>query len=81
MPTFNFSPNELQILVRFFMAMSGQQDPYIKEPMEPLTDQEKLTARQMFTFRYSVFEVSRDRRSNTRRKGNCTKLPACRANV
>ena len=49
MPTFNFSPNELQILVRFFMAMSGQQDPYIKEPMEPLTDQEKLTARQMFT--------------------------------
>jgi hypothetical protein len=49
MPTFNFSPNELQILVRFFMAMSGQQDPYIKEPMKPLTDQEKLTARQMFT--------------------------------
>ena len=49
MPTFNFSPNELQVLVRFFMAMSGQQDPYIKEPLEPLTDQEKLTARQMFT--------------------------------
>jgi len=49
MPTFNFSPNELQALVRFFMAMSGQQDPYIKEPLEPLTDQEKLTARQMFT--------------------------------
>ena len=44
-----FSPNELQVLVRFFMAMSGQQDPYIKEPLEPLTDQEKLTARQMFT--------------------------------
>jgi len=49
MPTFNFSPNELQILVRFFMAMSGQQDPYIKEPMLPLTEQEKITARQMFT--------------------------------
>jgi cytochrome c2 len=49
MPTFNFSPNELQILVRFFMAMSGQQDPYIKEPMKPLTEQEKITARQMFT--------------------------------
>jgi cytochrome c2 len=49
MPTFNFSPNELQILVRFFMAMSGQQDPYIKEPMPPLTEQEKITARQMFT--------------------------------
>ncbi len=49
MPTFNFSPNELQTLVRFFMAMSGQQEPYIKEPLQPLTEQEKLTARQMFT--------------------------------
>lgn len=49
MPTFNFSPNELQVLVRFFMAMSGQQDPYIKEPLLPLTEQERLTARQMFT--------------------------------
>ena len=49
MPTFNFSPNELQVLVRFFMAMSGQQDPYIKEPMEPLTSEERMTARQMFT--------------------------------
>ncbi len=49
MPTFNFSPNELQVLVRFFMAMSGQQDPYIKEPMQPLTAQEVQTAREMFT--------------------------------
>jgi hypothetical protein len=49
MPTFNFSPNELQILVRFFMAMSGQQDPYIKEPMQPLTAQERVLARQLFT--------------------------------
>ena len=49
MPTFNFSPNELQMLVRFFMAMSGQQEPYIKEPLQPLTEQEKLVARQMFT--------------------------------
>src|SRR5260370_36062943 len=49
MPTFNFSPNELQTLVRFFMAMSWQQDPYIKEQLEPLTEQDKLTARQMFT--------------------------------
>ena len=49
MPTFNFSPNELQVLVRFFMAMSGQQDPYIKEPMLPLTAQERLVAREMFT--------------------------------
>ena len=49
MPTFNFSPNELQILVRFFMALSGQQEPYIREPVQPLTEQEKLVARQMFT--------------------------------
>jgi cytochrome c551/c552 len=49
MPTFSFSPNELQLLVRFFMALSGQQEPYIKEKLEPLTEQEKLVARQMFT--------------------------------
>jgi len=49
MPTFSFSPNELQMLLRFFMAMSGQQDPYIKEPLAPLTNQERLVARQMFT--------------------------------
>jgi cytochrome c2 len=49
MPTFSFSPNELQTLVRFFMAMSGQQEPYIKKPLQPLSEQEKLVARQMFT--------------------------------
>jgi cytochrome c2 len=49
MPTFNFSPNELQILVRFFMAMSGQQDPYIKDPIQPLTPQERIAARELFT--------------------------------
>ncbi len=31
------------------MALSGQQEPYIKEPVQPLTEQEKLVARQMFT--------------------------------
>ncbi|MGA9997655.1 MAG: c-type cytochrome [Pyrinomonadaceae bacterium] len=49
MPTFNFSPNELRTLVRFFMAVSAQQDPYIPEPQTPLTDQERLVARQLFT--------------------------------
>ncbi|HEV7396108.1 MAG TPA: c-type cytochrome [Pyrinomonadaceae bacterium] len=49
MPTFNFSPNELQTLVRFFMAMSGQQEPYIREQLAPLTEQEKSVARQIFT--------------------------------
>src|SRR4030095_1489296 len=31
------------------MAMSGQKDQYIKEPLQPLTEQEKLTARTLFT--------------------------------
>src|SRR5436190_10543632 len=48
MPTFNFSPNELRVLVRFFMAVSSQNDPYIKEPMTPLTDAEKSIARNIF---------------------------------
>jgi len=48
MPTFNFSPNELRVLVRFFMAVSSQNDPYIKEPMTPLTESEKSIARNMF---------------------------------
>jgi cbb3-type cytochrome oxidase cytochrome c subunit len=49
MPTFNLSPNELGVLVRFFMAVSAQPEPYIKEGLEPLTDQERLLARQLFT--------------------------------
>jgi hypothetical protein len=49
MPTFNFSPDELQTLVRFFMALSGQDAPYIKDKLQPLTDQERVVARQIFT--------------------------------
>jgi hypothetical protein len=49
MPTFNFSPNELRTLVRFFMAVSAQQEPYIKENLEPLTEQERTVARTIFT--------------------------------
>jgi len=48
MPTFNFSPNELRVLVRFFMAVSSQNEPYIKEPMVPLTEAEKSIARSIF---------------------------------
>lgn len=48
MPTFNFSPNELRTLVRFFLAVSSQQEPYIKEQLEPLTDQERNLAREIF---------------------------------
>jgi cytochrome c551/c552 len=49
MPTFNFSPNELRTLVRFFMAISAQEEPYIKENLEPMSDQEKVLARSLFT--------------------------------
>jgi cytochrome c551/c552 len=48
MPTFNFSPNELRVLVRFFMAVSSQNDPYIKEPLRPMTEGEKSIARNIF---------------------------------
>jgi hypothetical protein len=48
MPTFNFSPNELRVLVRFFMAISSQNEPYIKEPMDPMTENEKQIARDIF---------------------------------
>ncbi len=49
MPTFNFSPNELRTLVRFFLAVSSQQEPFIKEPVNELTEQERNLARQLFT--------------------------------
>ncbi|MDT5122756.1 MAG: hypothetical protein QOC96_2238 [Acidobacteriota bacterium] len=49
MPTFNFSPNELRLLVNFFMAVSSQQDPYIREQLDPLTDEERNLARALFT--------------------------------
>jgi cytochrome c2 len=49
MPTFNFSPNELRTLVRFFLAVSAQQEPYIKQQLEPLTAGERDLARALFT--------------------------------
>jgi len=49
MPTFNFSPNELRTLVRFFLAVSSQQEPYIKPQLEPLTAAERDLARALFT--------------------------------
>ncbi|MBC7911838.1 MAG: cytochrome c, partial [Pyrinomonadaceae bacterium] len=49
MPTFNFSPNELRMLVRFFMAVSSQPEINIKEPVAQLTEEEKILARQLFT--------------------------------
>lgn len=49
MPTFNFSPNELQALVNFFMGASTQPQPYIAERLDPLTPEEQGLARALFT--------------------------------
>jgi len=49
MPTFNFSPNELQALVNFFMAASEQHQPYIPEQLDPVTSEEQNLARALFT--------------------------------
>src|SRR2546423_7205021 len=49
MPTVSFSPNELRTLVRFFLAVSPQQEPYIKQQLEPLSDSERNLARSLFT--------------------------------
>ena len=49
MPTFSFSPHEIQILTRFFMARAAQSAPYIAEQLVPLDEQERTLARALFT--------------------------------
>ena len=49
MPTFNFSPNELQALVNFFMGASSQAQPYIAERLDPLSPDEQGMARALFS--------------------------------
>lgn len=49
MPTFNFSPNELQALVNFFMGASSQPLPHIAERLDLLTADEQGLARALFT--------------------------------
>jgi hypothetical protein len=49
MPTFNFSEQEIQMLVRFFQALSAQEQPYLPPKLVPLTEQERTLARQLFT--------------------------------
>ncbi|MBI4463878.1 MAG: hypothetical protein HY647_04160, partial [Acidobacteria bacterium] len=49
MPTFSFSQGEILRLVRFFEALSSQPEPYIPPKLPPLTDQERMLARQLFT--------------------------------
>ncbi|MBI1983879.1 MAG: cytochrome c, partial [Acidobacteria bacterium] len=68
MPTFHFSPGEVRKLVRFFQAMSAQPIPYIPPKLDPLTGQELLMARALFTSRaapclkcHATGEASHDR--------------------
>ena len=49
MPTFSFSPNEIGILVRFFGAMAGQEEPYIAPELRPLTERERQMSRALFS--------------------------------
>jgi cytochrome c551/c552 len=49
MPTFSFSDGEVRKIVRFFEALSSQAEPFIADKLEPLTDQERTMARQLFT--------------------------------
>jgi hypothetical protein len=51
MPTFSFSPNEIQILVRFFEALSGQEHQFVEPRLEPLDDHERQLARALFSSR------------------------------
>ena len=49
MPTFSFSDGEIRKLVRFFQALSSQAAPFIAQQSDPLTDQERTMARQLFS--------------------------------
>ena len=49
MPTFSFSNGEIRKLVRFFEALSAQREPFITQKLDPLTDQERTMARQLFS--------------------------------
>jgi cytochrome c551/c552 len=49
MPTFNFSPNELGILVRFFEGLAGQSNPYFAQRLTALDERERQMARALFS--------------------------------
>lgn len=49
MPTFSFSEEEIRKLVRFFEALSSQPLPYVPPKLAPLTEPERMMARQLFT--------------------------------
>lgn len=49
MPSFDLSPREIRMLVRFFSARSGEGLPWTPPPFEPLTETEKTIARALFS--------------------------------
>ena len=49
MPTFYFSERQISKLAKFFMARDSQPVPDMPEPMEPLSQTERLIGRQLFT--------------------------------
>jgi hypothetical protein len=49
MPTFSFSDDEIQKLVRFFAGLSSQAQPYLPPKLEALTETDRAMARQLFT--------------------------------
>ncbi len=49
MPTFFLSSDEIRKLVRFFMALSTQAEPYIPQKLEALAPKETEMARELFT--------------------------------
>ncbi|MGH9723258.1 MAG: hypothetical protein ACRD8O_23860 [Bryobacteraceae bacterium] len=70
MPTFYFSDGELRKLVRFFEALSSQAQPYIPQKLEPLTEQERTMARNLFSSEgapclkcHATGDANRDRRA------------------
>ena len=70
MPTFSFSQGEILRIVRFFEALSSQVSPYIPPNLEPLSSQERLLARQLFTSQgapclecHAIGDPARDQRA------------------
>jgi len=49
MPTFDFSPNEIRILVRFFAALAAQDAPYLPTKLDPVDERERQLARELFS--------------------------------
>jgi mono/diheme cytochrome c family protein len=49
MPNFHLTDDQIRKLVLFFQAMVHEGQPYVPQELKPLTPEEKLTARELFT--------------------------------